>query len=102
MVAILLSIIIFQVKKLSGPSDEATEEKKMMVAALPWSILVVTAFISLQMIVKEDQVGRFMLTSLLLAGVQQTIPMYFILTLPKLKTFADALSIFKMNKVLPL
>ena len=101
-VTLLLSIIIFQVKKLSVPSEEATEEKKMMVAALPWSLFVVIAFISLQRFVKEDQVGGFMLTSLLLSVVQQIIPLYFIMTLPKLKTFAYKLTIFKRNKVLPL
>ena len=101
-VTLLLSIIIFQVKKLSVPSEEATEEKKMMVAALPWSLFVVIAFLSLQRFVKEDQVGGFMLTSLLLSVVQQIIPLYFIMTLPKLKTFAYKLTIFKRNKVLPL
>ena len=101
-VTLLLSIIIFQVKKLSVPSEEATEEKKMMVAALPWSLFVVIAFISLQRFVKEDQVGGFMLTSLLLSVVQQIIPLYFIMTLPKLKTFAYKLTIFKRNQVLPL
>ena len=101
-VTLLLSIIIFQVKKLSVPSEEVTEEKKMMVAALPWSLFVVIAFLSLQRFVKEDQVGGFMLTSLLLSVVQQIIPLYFIMTLPKLKTFAYKLTIFKRNKVLPL
>ena len=101
-VTLLLSIIIFQVKKLSVPSEEATEEKKMMVAALPWSLFVVIAFLSLQRFVQEDQVGGFMLTSLLLYVVQQIIPLYFIMTLPKLKTFAYKLTIFKRNKVLPL
>ena len=119
-VTLLLSIIIFQVKKLSVPSEEATEEKKMMVAALPWSFLVVIAFISfisLQMIGKEDQVGEFMLTSMILAGVGEIFIIYFILTLPKLKTFAVAeirknlvftlpnlktLKIHKRNQVLPL
>ena len=101
-VTLLLSIFVFQVKKLSVPSEEVTEEKKMMVAALPWSLFVVIAFISLQRFVKEDQVGGFMLTSLLLSVVQQIIPLYFIMTLPKLKTFAYKLTIFKRNQVLPL
>ena len=102
-VTLLLSLIIFQIKKLSVPSEEATEEKKMMVAALPWSLFVVIAFLSLQRFVKEDQVAGFMLTSLLVSIVQQIIPLYFIMTLPKLKTLAyDCLTIFKRNKVLPL
>ena len=120
MVALLLSIIFFWVTKLSVSSEEATEEKKMMVVALPWSFLLVIAFISfisLQMIGKEDQVGEFMLTSLILAGVGEIFIIYFILTLPKLKTFAAAeirknlvftlpnlktLKIHKRNQVLPL
>ena len=105
-VTLLLSIFVFQVKKLSVPSEErncSSEEKKMMVAALTWSLFVVIVFCSLQRFVKEDQVAGFMLTSLLVSIVQQIIPLYFIMTLPKLKTFAyGCLTIFKRNKVLPL
>ena len=99
-VTLLIGIVLYQVTKPSLSTEEAKEEKKMMLAALPWSILLVIAFISLQVIIKEDQVGSFLLTSLLISSVQQIIPFYFISTHPKLKFFANG--IFKRNQVLPL
>ena len=86
--ALLVSIIVLQVKKLAASTEEAKEERKMLLAALPWSLLIVLAFTVLQKTVTVDQVGRFMLTSVVLSSIQQIIPLYFILTLPKLKAFA--------------
>ena len=86
--ALLVSIIILQIKKPTTSTAEAKEEKKMLLAALPWSLLIVLAFTVLQKTVTVDQVGRFMLTSVVLSSIQQIIPLYFILTLPKLKAFA--------------
>ena len=86
--ALLVTIIILQVKKLAASTEEAKEERKMLLAALPWSFFIVIAFTVLQKTVTSDQVGRFMLTSVVLSSLQQIIPLYFILTLPKLKAFA--------------
>ena len=60
----------------------------MLLAALPWSFLIVFSFVVMQKTTTTDHVGRFMLTSVFLSSLQQIIPLYFILTLPKLKTFA--------------
>ena len=74
--ALLVSIIVLQVKKLAVSTKEAKEERKMLLAALPWSFLIVLAFIVVQMTLTVDQVGRFMLTSVVLACSQQIIPLY--------------------------
>ena len=60
----------------------------MLLAALPWSFLIVFSFVVMQKTTTTDHVGRFMLTSVFLSSLQQIIPLYFILTLPKLKAFA--------------
>ena len=86
--ALLVSIIILQIKKPTTSTAEAKEEKKMLLAALPWSFLIVFSFVVMQKTTTTDHVGRFMLTSVFLSSLQQIIPLYFILTLPKLKTFA--------------
>ena len=86
--ALLVSIIILQIKKPTTSTAEAKEEKKMLLAALPWSFLIVFSFVVMQKTISTDHVGRFMLTSVFLSSLQQIIPLYFILTLPKLKTFA--------------
>ena len=86
--ALLVSIIILQIKKPTTSTAEAKEEKKMLLAALPWSFLIVFSFVVMQKTTTTDHVGRFMLTSVFLSSLQQIIPLYFILTLPKLKAFA--------------
>ena len=86
---LLAFIITLQIKKPVISTEEAKEEKKMMLAALPWSLTIVVVFIIVQTTFNKDQIGRFLLTSLLVSTVQQIIPLYFMLTLPKLKTFAS-------------
>ena len=93
---LLVGIILYQIKKPSISTEESEEEKKMLLAAVPWSLLVVLTFTILTVACGEDQVGRFLLTSLIMALVQQFIPFYFIVTHPKLNR------IFKRNQVLPM
>ena len=72
---LLVFIIILQIKKPSISTEDAKEEK-------------VLAFVIMQTLT-NDQIVRFMLTSFVVGTIQQIIPLYFMLTLPKLKTFAS-------------
>ena len=85
---LLVFIIILQIKKPSISTEDAKEEKKMLLAALPWSLLIVLAFVIMQTLT-NDQIVRFLLTSFVVGTIQQIIPLYFMLTLPKLRTFAS-------------
>ena len=84
-------VVFSQVQPYPNPFNDIISIpglKESVVAALPWSFFIVIAFTVLQKTVTSDQVGRFMLTSVVLSIIQQIIPLYFILTLPKLKAFA--------------